>query len=203
MSDDLFIEEEEQSEEGASANRPFAIIAGIMALLLVIGIVCVAVILLGRSGDGVLASLFGADGEGDVAITQTVEARLTENAAIATQNFFVTQTLVAIATEDARPTETSTPAPTETPEPTETPLPTNTRVIDEEPDEEATEEVAASPTVGLFVTQTPDSGAPPGGGAGGGGDDGTLPQTGLGLTGLIAAALGLLGLGIIARRLRS
>ena len=201
MSDDLYIEEEEQSEEESSSNRPFAIIAGVMGLLLVIGIICVAVLLLGRSGDGVLASLFGDGGEGDVTITQTVEARLTENAAIATQNFFVTQTLIAIATEDARPTETATPAPTDTPAPTETPMPTNTRVIDDESDGEATEEVPPSPTVGLFITQTPGSTA--GGGTGTGGGDGTLPQTGLGLTGLIAAALGLLGLGLIARRLRT
>jgi len=207
MSDDLYIEEEANEESGGGAGRAFAAIAGSMVVLILIGVICVFVLLGARSGSGLLANLFdGGSGDGDaIAVTQTTEARLTENAIVVTENFFVTQTLAAMATEDAQPTTTPEPPATNTPAPTETPSPTNTRVVDQGDDSEDNGDQAAadpSPTVGLLVTSQ-FGGSGTGSGTDGTSSTGELPQTGFGLVGAVAVALGLIGLGFAARRLRS
>ena len=205
MSDDLYIEEEAEVEGGGS-GRAFAAIAGSLVVLILIGVVCVFVLLGARSGTGLLANLFNGGGDADaIAVTQTTEARLTENAIVVTENFFVTQTLAAMATEDAMPTSTPEPPATNTPAPTETPSPTNTRVVDQgggDSGADATTEAVPSATVGLLVTSQ-FGGSGSGSGTGGTSSTGELPQTGFGLFGAVVAALGLIGLGFAARRLRS
>ena len=205
MSDDLFIEEE-AGEVSSGAGRAFAAIAGSMVVLILVGVICVFVLLGARSGTGLLANLFDGGSDGDaIAVTQTTEARLTENAIVVTENYFVTQTLAAMATEDALPTSTPEPVATNTPAPTETPSPTNTRVVDQGDGNGDSAAADPSPTVGLLVTSQFGGGSGSGSGSGTGGTSSTgeLPQTGFGLLGAVAAALGLIGLGFAARRLRS
>jgi len=115
-------------------------------------------------------------------IRQDVESR---NEAV-----FATNTAIAIA---AAATETAavTPTPTDTPVPTDTPPPTATptsRPVTETPESETLE---ATPTLSLATPETD-----------GGQDSGAVPDTGIGILGGVALALGLAFLLILVRRLR-
>ncbi|MFW5940235.1 MAG: hypothetical protein ACOC9C_00620 [Chloroflexota bacterium] len=171
----------------AGQASPFAILLAALLGILVLAIICTGGVLFFRNGD-------------QVEVSGTSTAIAEANATTLAQNAMVTQTIAALETEAARPTNTptNTPVPpTETPTATNTPEPSPTAVV------EAPE---ATPTPNLFGTSifdntpTPIAGAADDG-TGTGGD--TLPDTGIGLGPALAAALGLLFLLVVARRLRT
>jgi hypothetical protein len=199
MSEEFIIEEEE-----STGRSPFALLAAALVGLLVLAVLCIAgASLLQQNGDGVSA-------------TSTVIAQI--NQTTEAQNAFVTQTLIAMAateTQEALATDTPTPTPTvptSTPSPTWTPKPTETPVV-QPPGDTPTPNLAGTSIFGGTSTfnATPTviggSGGTGGtggtGGAGGTGGTGTLPQTGVGLWGAIGAAVILVAVLIIARRLRT
>jgi hypothetical protein len=188
MSEEYLIEEEEGG--GFSGNRTFTLLAGTATAILLLGLICIAAILLIRQAD-------------DNGLAEEIAMRETENAIIAVTNTAVALTIEARETEAALPTETPTSTPE--PSPTNTPEPTNTPVVlpvDDEEDEidvtpdalataiaEAGEEddVTPIPTATTAPSVTVD----------------TLPDTGINTLGIIVVAFMLLGLTVLARRLRS
>lgn len=194
MSEEYLIEEEEGG--GSAGNRTFAILAGIATAILLLGLICIAAVLMLRPGNG-------------NGLAAEIAARETENAIIAVTNEAVTRTIAAIETEAARPTETPTstpePSPTNTPEPTETPV---VLPVDEEEEIDEEEDIATPDSLATAIAEaeavedddmTPVSPATV---APSPGVD-TLPDTGINTLGIIAAAFMLLGLSLVARRLRS
>jgi LPXTG-motif cell wall-anchored protein len=196
FSDDFIIEEEEQG-----ANRTFLIIAGSLVgvLLLIIG--CVAV----------YAFINRGNNAAEIAAIETA------NAETAAQNARVTETIVAMELTANAPTPTYTPSPTSPPTntPTATPEPTDTAVVQTpETAEPGDGTLTATPNLagtqifggdgGTFGTSTPISGTGTGGsGSGTGTGTDTLPQTGFTTAGAVAIGLLLIGVLIVARRLRT
>lgn len=164
---------------------PFAIILAALLGIFVLALLCTGAVLFLREGD-----------QAGVSATSTAIAEA--NATTLAQNARVTQTIAAMETEAARPTNTSTPTtePTATATTTDTPEPTATEVV---------AEAEETPTPNLFGTSifagedtpTPISGATTGTGGG------TLPDTGINVGTALAIAVGLLFLGLVARRLRT
>ena len=169
---DDFIMEEE------SPNRTFLYAVGGMAGLLVIAIIAIVVIALTGGGD---------NGNDEIAImNQTIEA----------QNALVTLTVAAMETEAAysptqppRATEAPTTAPT-------SPPPTATAVA-QTPVAAATKSGAEGEGEGAAAVESPLVPTPTVGPAGG-----ELPAGGMGMWGAIGAALVLVAIIIMARRLR-
>ncbi|MFO7540728.1 MAG: hypothetical protein R6X32_22035 [Chloroflexota bacterium] len=192
MSEEYLIEEEEGG--GSAGSRTFTILAGIASAVLLLGLICIAAIMFTRQQDTTQAD--------------AVAMRETENAIILVTNEAVTRTIEAMETEAARPTETPTstpePSPTNTPEPTETPV---VLPVDEEEETATPDSLATAIAEADFEDDDVTPGAPgvPGASATavpGTGVD-TLPDTGINTLGIIVAAFMLLGLSVVARRLRS
>lgn len=165
---------------------PFAILLAALLGIFVLALLCTG------------AVLFFRDGGDQAGVNATSTAIAEANATTLAQNARVTQTIAAMETEAARPTNTSTPTsePTATATATQTPEPTETEVV---------AEADETPTPNLFGTSIftgEDTPTPIAGGATGTGG-GTLPDTGIGLSAALALAVGLLFLGLIARRLRT
>ncbi|MCL4871642.1 MAG: hypothetical protein KJ063_22010 [Anaerolineae bacterium] len=195
---------EEYLDEGqeSSAGGPFLVIVGVLGAIFLLSLVCIAALLLSRTGGD----------DTDPAFEATRVAVVATNDAILTQNAFVAETLQARTLTAAAPTNTPTPPPTSTNTPTPTatftPQPTATETPVINPDDGT--EVATGPTVtpgsifgtpifgggGATPTPVPVSGGGPGSG-------GTLPETGLPLWSLIGLAAGLVLLIGVARRLRT
>ena len=110
MSDDFIVEAQERA-----AGSLFIIIAGILGAVFIIGLICIATVLLSRGGD---------ENE-DTTVGQTRVAILATNDAVMTINAQVTETVVARTLTAAAPTLTPTPLPTATPFafPSNTPAP--------------------------------------------------------------------------------
>jgi hypothetical protein len=169
-------------EEGAAPNRTFLILAGsLIGLFIIIAGFILGFALLQRNGQ-----------------SEEVALRLTENAEILAANALVTQTVQAMQTEAARPTNTPEPtfttAPTDTPEPTPEDTPTLAVEVAEAvetPDLTATSEAAEA-----LITSTPASGAEAA-------PSGTLPETGVETWIVAAAAIILVAVLSVARRLRT
>lgn len=205
-------------ENEESSNRPFLVAAGALVGILLLSLLCLgAVRLFGGGGD---------DGTpvADESSLMTATSISATNEAIATQNSFVTQTIVAMKLTDEAPTATPTATeipPTNTPTNTPSPTPTDTPVVQEgeEPETDVTPNIAATQVFEGLNTATPasgvggtgglvvGSGTPTGGGTAVGGGTttgtGTLPQTGISMWEALAAAFGLLFIFIVARRLRA
>jgi hypothetical protein len=190
MSEEYLIEEEEGG--GFTGNRTFTLLAGTATAILLLGLICIAAILLIRQGD-------------DNGLAEEIAMRETENAVIAVTNTAVALTIEARETEAALPTETPTSTPE--PSPTNTPEPTNTPVVLPVDDEEEEDEIEATPDSLATaiaeageeddVTPIPTATTAPGTTVD------TLPDTGFNALGIIVAAFMLLGLTVVARRLRS
>ena len=120
MSDDFIVEDQERA-----AGSPFIIMAGILGAVFVLGLICIATILLTRD-NGTTE---------DPTVEQTRIAILATNDAVMTINAQVTETVVARTLTAAAPTLTPTPLPTATAtQPatatfTPTPAPSETPVI--------------------------------------------------------------------------
>jgi hypothetical protein len=171
-SDDFIVEEE-------SSNRTFLYVAGGLAAVMLLAIIAIVVV-----------ALFGGNGE-NAAIKAT-------NEAIAFQNSLVTQTVAAMTQEANQPRPTNTPLPptyTPTPIPTFTPVPpTNTpTAVAQTPVPETPEGGGEAAPV---ETETPE--VTPTLGPGGG----ELPPGGLGMWGAVTAAVLLVGIIVVVRRLR-
>jgi hypothetical protein len=163
--------------EEESSNRTFLYAAGGLAALLLLGLIAIVVVALtGRNGDG----------DNEIAImNMTIEA----------QNALVTQTVAAMETIAAYTPTPSRVAPTAVPTkiPTFTPSPVPPTVtpspVAQTPEAEGTSSAEASaPT----VTPTPTAGP----------SGGELPASGMGMWGAIGAAIALIAVILIARRLR-
>jgi hypothetical protein len=181
----------ETQESGSS--RPFLTAVGVLLLVFILAAGCSAVSLMNRGGDG--------GGSSD-----EVAAIETQNAIIAVTNAAVTQTIAAMETEAARPTDTPTPPPpTFTPEPsaTNTPKPTNTPVVADSGDESASagDETPNASGTSVFEDGTDDSTPTPI--PVGGNDNDSLPDTGFEMWAIVLAALVLVGLVVMSRRMRS
>lgn len=184
MTEDYIIEEGEGAE---SANRrPFLYAVAALVAIGVLAIACAAF-------------FYFSDGEerdqaDEIAVIET------QNAIVAVTNEAVTRTIEAMETEAARPTNTPRPPATDLPTlfPTNTPRPTNTPVVNQA--EEATPDLSGTSafvTGGGGNTPTPIAAA----GTGNAGS-GALPQTGIETWGAYVAALFLIGVFVVARRLR-
>jgi hypothetical protein len=187
MTEDFILEEGEN--EGSANRRPFLYAVAALAAIGILAIACTAIFYF---SDG------AARGRSDeIAMIET------QNAIVAVTNEAVTRTIEAMETEAARPTNTPRPTATDLPTliPTNTPRPTDTPVVKQA--EEGTETPDFSGT-SAFVTgtggNTPTPIAPLGGGTTG---NGSLPQTGIETWGAYVAALLLIGVLVVARRLRS
>jgi LPXTG-motif cell wall-anchored protein len=187
MTEEFILEEDDSLDDRGSSNRrPFLIAVGGLALVGVLAVACIAIVLSFRG-----RSATNAD---------QIAAIETQNAVIAVTNEAVTLTIAALETEAARPTNTPEPTATNTPTPipTETPTPTNTPVVQQ------TEEVEVADLSGTTVFGPGGLGASPTPiGPLGGGEEGTLPQTGIATWGATVAALLLVAILFVARRLRS
>ncbi len=201
---DLF-EEFVIEEEETPSNRPFLLAAGGLIAIFVLALLCLGVyqIFFNGSEDPTAVA--------DNGIAATATSISATNEAIETQNAFDTQTLAAMELTSQAPTATPTLAPTNTPQPSPTPTATATPVIQTEGEGEEPE--ATSVFEEEELTATPEE-------AGAGeGDDGsatsgdiagsnantgeTLPQTGISVWGGLSAALGLLLIILVSRRLRT
>ncbi len=186
-------------DEDRRSNRPFLTAVGVLVLVLVLAGSCAAYSWLSR------------DGGGDEVALATVSAIETQNAVVAVTNAAVTQTIIAMETEAARPTNTPTPLPptnTPSPVPSDTPPPTETPVVAEGENGAAgdgTAEAEAMGTPNLSGTSTfgdvtsdntptpiPVIGA----------KDDSLPDTGIDTWGAVLIGLALVGVLLVARRLR-
>ena len=174
MADDFIVEEE-------SSNRTFLYAASGLAALLLLGLIAIVVIALtGRNGNG----------NNEIAVmNMTIEA----------QNALVTQTVAAMETIAAytptptrvAPTALPTKIPTFTPSPappTFTPSP----VAQTPAPEGTTDGTSGAEAAAPGTTPSPTVG--PGGGQ--------LPAGGLGMWGAVGAALVLIAVIVLARRLR-
>lgn len=179
-----FILEDDVSED-SSNRRPFLIAAGALAIVGILAIGCIAIALTRRGSSGNV---------------QEIAAIETQNAIIAVTNEAVTRTIEAMQTEAARPTDTPvfTPTSTATPIPTNTPRPTDTPVV-----QQAEEETPDLSGTTFFAGAIGDATPTPIGALGSGATDSSLPQTGIGTWAASVAALFLLGVLVVARRLRS
>lgn len=221
MSDnfDEFDDEFILDDEAGGGSRTFRLTAGALVGVLLISLLCY----------GAFSFLGGGEEEGTaVAVDTSTAATATSisatNEAVATYNSFVTQTIESMEMTANAPTATFTPTPlppTSTPAPTATPVPTETPVLESSPTAEgdtggdqtaggdATPNAAATSIFAGLNTATPSSGGSggtggtSGGGTGGGGTTPTaLPQTGISMWEGLLAAVGLLALVFVARRLR-
>lgn len=178
MSDDNFMPEE-------SSNRTFLYAAGGLAALLLIGIIAIVTIALTGSNDE--------------------NARIAAaNLTTAYENSLVTQTVAAMTVEASQPEPTNTPVPptfTPTNIPTFTPVPpthTPTTVAQVSTPETPEGETEAAPV----ATQTPEPAQSPEPTPTLGPGGGQLPPGGLGMAGAVTAAVVLIGVIVIVRRLR-
>jgi LPXTG-motif cell wall-anchored protein len=198
MSEDYTEEFVVEEEEGP--NRRFLIIAGSLIGLFIIIAACTL---------GYFIIQGGGDGDDEVT-DEAVAIRLTENAQTNAENTRVVQTIEALTREAAAaPEDTPTPRPTLAP--TNTPVseveaapPSATSPADATADAEGTatsEAEAAPPGEGTEQDTPTPTLAPVTPAAPTGGDE--LPQTGFETVSLVAAALVLVSLLLIARRLRS
>jgi LPXTG-motif cell wall-anchored protein len=204
--EDDFIEEEERS----SNRRPFLLAVGALVTLFILMGICTAVFLVQN---------------------RAAQDQATERAAIETRNaetLAANAATAVAATAVAEAAPTNTPVPTEAPTQTAEPAtPTSTPVVEETTDAEAvigTDEGTAdgeasdgdgttgenSETENAEATNNDDDSAaaatPISSLNETGSSDGTseaLPQTGFDTWGIVLAALGLIGLLIFARRLRT
>jgi len=186
MSEDYL---EAGTDTGSENRRPFLMIAGALAIIFILTIICTGAVLAFRNrGNG------NGNGNGE---ERTI--RLTQNAETLALNALVTQTVAAIETEAARPTNTI--VPTNTPQPTNTIVPTNTPVVSsaketETPIANGTNVFAASGS----ADSTPTAIA---GLSGGGSGDSALPETGIDAWMAVLAGVALIGVLFGARRLRT
>ena len=217
MSSNDFLEfdDDSQTQEGSSGRNPFAILAIVLVVILILASIF-TVSLLNRRNQG--------DGQEAAAIEAT-------NAVIAATNEVVNQTIAAMQAEASRPpTETPTPTPAIIDEPTETPtpLPSDTPTVveegegeegegegtngDGEGDGDGTTETEDATVDGTNETITDTTGvddttvtvdSTPDAAFDTTGTDSTLPQTGLDTWTAILLAIFFVGLVIASRRLRS
>ena len=179
-------EGEEDVSEGEGSNRAFIIIMGALAGLLAL-IICVFV---------VWFMVLRPNAQNPIEATnQAVEAT---NQAVEATSTAVAIAQAATATAQAQPTATDTPEPTDTPLPTDTPTPTlapNTPEPPATPVDLAevtptTSGATATRRAGPTPTDSDDK------------DDKGVPDTGLGVLGVVVLAFGLLFLLILVRRMR-
>jgi hypothetical protein len=184
MTDDFILEEDES--ESLSSRRPFFIAVGVLATVGILAVACIAITLISRPSDQ----------------TDEIAAIETRNAFIELTNEAVTRTVVAMRTEAARPTDTPQASPTSTATsiPTNTPRPSDTPVV-AQADEEETADSGVSGTR-VFGTGAGDNTPTPIAPLGGGTDGGSLPETGISTLGASVAAILLLAVLVVARRLR-
>ncbi len=199
---DLF-EEFVIEEEEAPSNRPFLLAVGALLGVLLVALLCLGVYqIFFDSGDGTEVAT-------DNGLAATATSISATNEAIETQNAFVTQTIVAMDLTAQAPTATPTLPPTSTPRPEPTDPPTATPVVQSEADEATA--AAATSMAAAPEEETPESGGETTGDSGTAGDvsasnantGGTLPNTGVPVWGGLTAALGLLLIILVARRLRT
>lgn len=191
MEDDYIIEEEATGTQGSSSNRPFLTAVGILLFIFILAAGCAAVSLMNRGGGNEQAAQA-------TSIAATNEAILAANAQ-------VTQTIAAMETEAARPTNTPTPPPptfTPAPSPTNTPRATNTPVVVDVVEGTA-DGAAGTPNVsGTSVFEPGADGATPTPIPVVSGGSGSLPDTGFELWAIVLAALVLVVVLVMARRMR-
>jgi len=185
MTEDYIIEEGEGG--GSPDRRPFLYAVAALVAIGVLAIACTAF-------------FYFSDGA-ERGRSDEIAAIETQNAIVAVTNEAVTRTIQAMETEAARPTDTPRPTATDLPTlfPTNTPRPTNTPVVKQA--EEATPDLSGTSafvTGGAGNTPTPISAASTGNAG-----SGSLPQTGIETWGAYVAALLLIGILVVARRLRS
>jgi hypothetical protein len=194
MEDDsgYIVEEEPIETREQSSNRPFLTAVGVLLLIFILAAGCSAFALMNRGGGG------GASEE--------VAAIETQNAIIAVTNAAVTQTIAAMETEAARPTDTPTPPPpTFTPQPaaTNTPKPTNTPVVADGAEDVANDNGETPNESGTSVFDDSADASTPTPIPVGGNNNDALPDTGFELWTILLAAVVLVGLVVMARRMRS
>lgn len=222
MSDDFIIEEEEQ----ASGNRPFLIAAGALLTVFILAAACTGILLINRDGGENPATAEA------IAVRETENAVILATNAAVTETVAAMETEEAQPTETPQPTATNTPEPTETAAPTNTPVVagegdtaesgvegaddaeaeatanvSGTSVFDEEADAEDGEGSGADGAEGAAgedgdgedgseSTPTPIP-------AEGTAEEDALPETGINTWGAIVAAMALIGVLMMARRLRT
>jgi hypothetical protein len=194
MSEEDYMYDDEMEETEESGGRsPFLIAAGVLTVTLILAAIC--------------AGVFLFTGNGDDEQADAIAARETENAVIAVTNTAVAVTVEAMTAEAmTQEAITPTPEPTETgtPTPTSSPSPTNTPVIQvEEETETPTPDGTSEFELGDGNTPTPIAIGGEAGGDGTGTGTGTLPETGIDTWGAVLAAIVLLGVLVVTRRLRS
>lgn len=174
---ELYMEEEEEAaateEEGA--NRTFIILVAALGGLLALGICAVIV----------WAVLLGPRMRAD---------REIQNQAILATNTAIAVALAETQTSEALPTPTETMAPTDTPPPTPTEAPTATPGLETPTAPGEIAEVTTTPPT-TVPTRRPTATPRPTG-------EGQVPDTGIGMLGGGAMAVGLLFLLILVRRMR-
>jgi len=169
--DETMVDEPEE-ESGESSNRMFMILAGGLAALFVVGLICIA-------------AVFFMQRNQVAGVSATNTAQAGKNA-----------TVIAGATLTARPTVTLPPTePPPTPTATEVP-PTSAPIVTASPT--TTSGTAVSPT----ATKATSTATLPSPSPTGTPESGTTPQTGMGGFGMVLAAAALLVVLFAARRLR-
>ncbi|MDA0243279.1 MAG: hypothetical protein OT477_07670 [Chloroflexi bacterium] len=212
---------------GGRSNRPFMLAAGSLIGLLLISLLCYAAFNMFGVGEPEEEGTAVAIDSETAAQATSISAT---NEAIGTYNANIALTVESMDLTASAPTNTPTPLPpTNTPVPTMTATPSPTATVEataegegeegeegEEGGDEGTPNAAATSIFGGLNTATPSSGGSGGtggtGGTGGSGGTGTggtagtgggtLPQTGISLWEGVLAAVGLLALILVARRLR-
>ena len=197
MEDDSGYVYEEGSIEGQSSggSGPFLTAVGILIVIFILAAGCSAVMLMNRGGGS-----SSADAAQATSIAATNEAILAQNAR-------VTETIAAMETEAARPTDTPTPPPptyTPEPSPSNTPRPSNTPVVVDIEEGAVGDVTDGTPNVSgtsIFESETDESTPTPI--PVGGNNNDALPDTGFELWSIVLAGIVLVGILVVARRMRS
>jgi cytoskeletal protein RodZ len=170
---EFFPDEEEEAAEEEGSNRVFIYAVAGLGGLLVVGI-CIII---------AFAFYFGPR------MREEIKA---QNYAVQTANAEMAGVIVS-----GEPTATETPSPTDILQPTPTERPTATRVLPTLTPAEAAGPAPAGATATLRPTATSRPAATPGSTTGA-----STPDTGIGVVGASALALGLVFLLVVVRRLR-
>jgi hypothetical protein len=188
-------EESSVEEQRSGGSGPFLTAVGILIVIFILAAGCSAVMFMNRGGGS-----SSADAAQATSIAATNEAILAQNAR-------VTETIAAMETEAARPTDTPTPPPptfTPEPSPSSTPVPSNTPVVVDIEEGEESEVTDGTPNVsGTSIFESETDGSTPTPIPVVGSNNDALPDTGFELWTIVLAGIVLVGVLVVARRMRS